>query len=156
MTEWTEWKAEQAAVWLRHLRDMKHDIDRLHDEIEVQRSLALPKGVDYSRPVVAASPRADAIPDAVARLEDSIAGYVSELDAYIGEKGEARDCLMLLDDSRHRAVLILYYLNGHSWEGVGERMGYDPNYCRELRNDALPFVYDVMPREWKTMIPRAD
>lgn len=162
--EYAEWKAEQAARWLRHIRDLKHDISRLEDDIEVQRSLALPSGIDYSRPVVMSSPSADAIPNAVARLEESIARYATELVGYLDEKEQARACIGMLGDARYRAVLSLYYINGHSWATVGEklkkldggRFTYSSEYCRHLRNDALPLVYDVMPGEWKTPIPRAD
>lgn len=154
--EYEEWKAEQAAAWLRHIRELKHDIARLEDDIEVQMSLALPRGIDYSVPKVAASPNRDAIPDAVARLEEAVAGYCTELVGYLDEKEQARDCINRLDDPRHRAVLSLYYVNGHSWATVGEKVGYSEVHCKELRSEALPSVYEVMPREWRTMIPRAD
>lgn len=154
--EFDEWKAEQAAAWLRHIRELKHDIARLEDDIEVQRSLALPRGIDYTAPKVASSPTADAIPNAVARLEESIAQYTTELVGYLDEKQRARECLGLLDDARYRAVLMLYYVNGHSWATVGEKVGYSEVHCKELRSEALPYVYEVMPREYRTRIPRAD
>lgn len=154
--EYAEWKAEQAARWLRHIRDLKHDISRLEDDIEVQRSLALPSGIDYSRPKVSTSPSADAIPNAIIRLEESIAEYMTELVGYLDEKREARDCIAKLSDARYRAVLGLYYINGHSWDGVGDKLGYDRDWCMELRRQSLPLVYDVMPMEWRTAIPRAD
>lgn len=151
-----DWKAEQAAKWLRHIRELEHDIARLEDDIEVQRSLALPSGIDYSRPSVTTSPSQDAIPNAVIRLEESIAQYTTELVGYLDEKQQARDCISRLGDARYRAVLSLYYINGHSWQTVGEKVGYSEVHCRELRLEALPQVYDVMPGEYKTMIPRAD
>lgn len=156
MTEFDEWKAEQAAKWLRHIRELKHDIARLEDDIEVQRSLALPSGIDYSRPSVQTSPSQDAIPNAVIRLEESIAQYTTELVGYLDEKQQARECISRLGDARYRAVLSLYYINGHSWATVGEKVGYSEVHCRELRLEALPSVYDVMPMEYKTQIPRAD
>lgn len=156
MTEFDEWKAEQAAKWLRHIRELKHDIARLEDDIEVQRSLALPSGIDYSRPSVQTSPSQDAIPNAVIRLEESIAQYTTELVGYLDEKQQARECISRLGDARYRAVLSLYYINGHSWATVGDKVGYSEVHCRELRLEALPSVYDVMPMEYKTQIPRAD
>lgn len=156
MTEFDEWKAEQAAKWLRHIRELKHDIARLEDDIEVQRSLALPSGIDYSMPSVSKSPSPDAIPNAVVRLEESIAQYTTELVGYLDEKQQARECISRLGDARYRAVLSLYYVNGHSWATVGEKVGYSEVHCKELRSEALPSVYEVMPREYRTKIPRAD
>ena len=155
MTEFDEWKAEQAAKWLRHIRELKHDIARLEDDIEVQRSLALPSGIDYSMPSVSKSPSPDAIPNAVVRLQDAIAEYATELVGYLDEKDEARMCIGMLDDARHRAVLSLYYVNGHSWVTVSKVMHYEVSWCKRLRNEALPLMYDHMPRQWRTMVPPA-
>ena len=154
--EFAEWKAEQAAKWLRHIRELKHTIARIEDEIEVQRSLMLPGGIDYQRPVVSASPSADAIPNAVARLDEMVGEYMTELAGYVDEVGDARRCVSMLSDGRHRNVVTYYYLLGYPWIVVGDKMGYAPDWCRQLRDDALPLVYDVMPREWKQPIPRAD
>lgn len=154
--EYAEWKAEQAAVWLRYVRELKHTISRIEDEIEVQRSLALPSGIDYSKPVVMTSPSADAIPNAVARLDEMIGEYMTELAGYVDELDAARRCVAMLADSKHRNVVTYYYLLGYPWLIVGEKMGYAPDYCRRVRDAALPLVYDVMPREWKRPIPRAD
>ena len=156
MNEFEEWKAEQAAAWLDHVRGLAHDVARLKDKVDILRSLALPAGVDYARPVVSAPPNVDAIPNAVARLLDSIGDYCSTLDLYVAEAHDANERLATLADWRYRDVLIRYYADGMSWREVGAAVGYVPDYCRELRDAALPLVYDVMPNDWRTQIPRAD
>lgn len=156
MTEWEKFKAEQAAEWLEHVRELALDVARLQDRVDVLRSMALPSGIDYAAPVVSSSPSADQIPNAVARLVDAIGDYLAQLDAYVEESIDAARRIGELSDARYRGVLVFYYVNGRTWEQVGKRLNYEPNYCREIRNDALPLVYDVMPREWKTPIPRAD
>ena len=156
MDEWSEFKAEQAADWLEHVRRLEHDAATAQDRVDVLRSLALPSGIDYSLPSVKSSPSADAIPNAVAKLVDAIGDYVDKLDAYATESIDAAKRLQQIGDSRYRDVLTLYYVNGRTWEKVGEVLGYVPDHCRRLRNEALPLVYDIMPREWRTMIPRAD
>lgn len=164
MTEFDEWKAEQAAKWLEHVRSLALDVARIQDRVDVLRSLAMPSGIDYSRPVVSSSPSADAIPNAVVKLMDAMREYLDQLDAYVYESMDAARRIEEIGDGRYRAVLSLYYVSGNTWEQVGEKLKkwdngkftYSPEYCRHLRNDALPFVYDVMPREWRTQIPRAD
>lgn len=156
MDEWSEFKAEQAADWLEHVRRLEHDAATAQDRVDVLRSLALPSGIDYSLPSVQTSPSADAIPNAVAKLVDAMGDYVDKLDAYATESIDAAKRLQEIGDSRYRCVLMLYYVNGRTWEQVGATLKYAPEYCRHLRNDALPLVYDIMPREWRTMIPRAD
>lgn len=155
MTEWELYTAECSRNWLEHMRDLKHDIAKLQDEVDVARSLALPQGVDYSRSKVTTSPTADQIPNAVIRLHGLVADYIVELDAYIDELMDARQRVNMLEDSRHRAVLTLYYLNGHSWQTVAEKMHYAEGWCFEIRNEALPLMYEYLPRQWKPIIPRA-
>lgn len=156
MTEWEEFKAEQAAAWLEHVRGLAHDVARMQDRVDVLRSLALPSGIDYTRPVVSSSLSPDAIPNAVAKLQDAIGDYCADLAAYVDESHDAATRLGRLADDRYRIVLILYYINGKTWREVGNAAGYDQDHCRRIRTEALPYVYDVMPREWKTPIPRAD
>ena len=48
MTEFDEWKAEQAAKWLEHVRSLALDVARIQDRVDVLRSLAMPSGIDYS------------------------------------------------------------------------------------------------------------
>ena len=164
MTEWEKFKAEQAAAWLEHVRELALDVAKTQDRVDVLRSMALPSGIDYTAPVVSTSPTADAIPNAVAKLVDAIGEYLDQLEAYVEESMDAARRIAQIEDGRYRAVLTLYYVNGNTWEQVGEKLkkledgafAYAPEYCRHLRNDALSLVYDVMPREWKTPIPRAD
>ena len=156
MTEWEKFKAEQAAEWLEHVRELALDVAKAQDRVDVLRSMALPSGIDYTAPVVSSSPSADQIPNAVAKLVDAIGEYMAQLEAYVDESIDAARRIGELSDGRYRAVLVAYYVDGRTWEQVGERLRYEPNYCRELRNDALPLVYDVIPREWRTPIPRAD
>lgn len=153
--EFAEWKAEQSASWLRYMRDVKYDVARLQDEVEVARSLALPQGIDYTRPVVSSSPSADAIPNAVIRLQSLTADYIVELGNYMEELIDARERVNSLADSRHRAIITLYYLNGHTWATVAEKMNYSVDRCMQLRTEALPLLFDHLPREWKPMIPSA-
>lgn len=155
MTEWELYTAECSRNWLEHMRDLKHDIAKLQDEVDVARSLALPQGVDYSRTKVTTSPTDDQIPNAVIRLHGLVSDYICELDAYMGELMDARERVNMLEDSRHRAVLTLYYLSGHTWATVAEKLHYSEVHCKELRTEALPLLYEHVPRQWRPMIPPA-
>lgn len=154
MGEMESWKAMEAADYLNRVRRSCIDIKRLQDEIETQRSLLLP-GTNFGERI-RSTPQPDRMEQAVGRIMEMEEQYTSELFEWIDLQREAHDAVRKMADSRHRAVLTLYYLDGHSWETVGDRIGYDWNYCRELRTQALPLFWDVMPKEAKTMLPRAD
>lgn len=164
--EYDEWKASEAAAYLDMVRRSLLDVRRIQDAIEVQRSI-LPAGIDYSREKVASSPRKDALESAALDMLDLIDAYCAELSAYVELQRDAKEAVCKLEDERHRSVLTLYYLDGHSWETIGTTTGMDGRkrkglipysvaYCKELRADALPLFWDVMPRGAKTMLPRSD
>lgn len=155
MTEFESWKAAEAAAYLKGVRQSSLDVRRLQDEIDVQRSL-LPSGMDVSRAKVRTSPQPDALELAAIRVIEMVEQYVTELAGYVEMQRDAHDAVRRMGDARHRAVLTLYYIDGHSWETVGEKLGYSVDWCKELRAQALPLFWDVMPRHGKTMVPRAD
>lgn len=154
MSEFESWKAMEAAEYLNRVRRSCIDIKRLQDEVETQRSLLMP-GTDYGMKVQS-SVHHDRMEQAAIRIMEMEEQYTSELFEWIDLQREAHDAVKKMADSRHRAVLTLYYLDGHSWETVADRIGYEWNYCRELRTQALPLFWDVMPKDAKTMLPRAD
>ena len=154
MDEIASWKAQEAARYLDMVRHVSLDLRRIQDEIEVQRSL-LP-GMDYSREKVSKSPNPDSLELAALRVLDLIEAYCVEQAEYIEMQYEAHQAVKRMEDARYRAVLTLYYITGHSWETVGDKLGYTPNHCQDLRQEALPLFWDVMPKEHKTNLPRAD
>lgn len=154
MSEFESWKAMEAAEYLNRVRRSCIDIKRLQDEVETQRSLLMP-GTDYGMKVQS-STHHDRMEQSAIRIMEMEEQYTSELFEWIDLQREAHEAIRKMADSRHRAVLTLYYLDGHSWETVGDRIGYEWNYCRELRTQALPLFWEVMPKDAKTMLPRAD
>lgn len=154
MSEFESWKAMEAAEYLNRVRRSCLDVKRLQDEVETQHSLLMP-GTDYGMKVQS-SPHHDRMEQAAIRIMEMEEQYTSELFEWIDLQREAHEAVRKMADSRHRAVLTLYYLDGHSWETVGDRIGYEWNYCRELRTQALPLFWEVMPKDAKTMLPRAD
>lgn len=151
--EATAWKSEQALSWLRRIRADHLLTVAMQDEIDVLRSMAL-SGQDTTREKVNVS-GGDRMPDIVQRIID----LTGELDAQMREMLDAREDahkrLMELDP-RYAAVLTLYYVDGNTWAAVACKTHYEVETCMRLRTEALPYVYEVMPRECRTMIPRAD
>ena len=162
MSEFDSWKAQEAAAYLNRVRKTLLDIQRLQDEIDVQYSL-LPPGLDYTRDRVKTPLRPDGVERAVMRIFDLIETYASELSECVEQRLMAVRAIDKLEDVRYKAVLTMYYVNGHSWEEIGTKpdgrpglLSYSVQYCKELRAEALPLFWDVMPNEEKTRIPRAD
>lgn len=155
MTEYDEWKAGEARKWLRHVRRLWLDLARLDASIEALEYLAQPKGIDYSRPVVRSSVYTDKIADAVAEIVEEVGALRAERDDVAREQARAVECLNQLEDANQSAVLVLHYVGRKTYRKVAAELHYSEGYCRQTVYAALPFVYDVMPKEWRTPIPSA-
>lgn len=155
MTEYDEWKASEARKWLRHVRRLWLDLARLDASIEALEYLAQPKGIDYSRPVVRSSVYTDKIADAVAEIVEEVGALRAERDDVAREQARAVECLNQLEDANQSAVLVLHYVGRKTYRKVAAELHYSEGYCRQTVYAALPFVYDVMPKEWRTPIPSA-
>lgn len=155
MTEFDEWKAGEARRWLRHVRRLWLDLARLDASIEALEYLAQPKGIDYSRPVVRSSVYTDKIADAVAEIVEEVGALRAERDDVAREQARAVECLNQLEDANQSAVLVLHYVGRKTYRKVATELHYSEGYCRQTAYAALPFVYDVMPKEWRTPIPSA-
>lgn len=154
MDEWESWKAGEAAAYLRVVRKSLLEQQRLIDEIEVERSLM--PGIDYSRERVKSSPRHDSLERSVIKLEELEVRHAEQLEECVELRAEAVAAIDRLEDVRYKTMLTLYYVDGHSWETVAEKARYNVQYCKDLRAEALPLFWEVMPRSAKTRIPRAD
>lgn len=154
MSEFDSWKAQEASAYLNRVRRSSLDVRRIQDEIEVQRSI-LPS-LDYTRDKIRKSPKPDALEVAALNVLDLIEQFTTELAEYAELQFEAYQAIKQMEDARHRAVLALYYLDGHSWETVGEKLGYSTIWAKQLRAEALPLFWEVMPKTDKTQIPRVD
>lgn len=98
----------------------------------------------------------DATEKVALRLYEAKEAHETALAAFVDMHGEAVDAILKLDDPRHRAVMMSYYVAGLEWQEVGDRLHYSPDWCRQLRDEALPMIWHHIPRSAKTMVPRAD
>lgn len=144
--EWERYRRAQAERWLKHVMALGRRVRALQDEIECQRDMAAGlKGVDYDGMPKASGSSADAMPNAVIKLQGLIAEYCAELDGYVLEQREAHEALSALDDGATREALTRHYLLGRPWEQCCVEMGYTYDGMMKLRRRALSCAYDVMP-----------
>ena len=152
MSEFDAWKAQEAAAYLEGVRDTLMAARKVQDELDVMESLLPAMGGERVRHDSAP----DAMENAALRIIELRERYATELATYAAVREEAREAIGKLGDVRYEGVLTLYYLDGHAWRTVGVLMGYEEQTVRNLRGEALPLFWEVMPRNARTMVPRAD
>lgn len=148
--EYERYKRAQAARWLEHVRRLGGKCRALQAQIEEERSIATGlQGIDYSAVSFAATPTADAIPNAVAKIQDLVRAYCEELSSCASERKEAHDALNAMDDELCAEALRRHYLASQPWEQCCVEMGYSYDGMMSLRKRALSAAYDRMPHRWR-------
>lgn len=148
--EYERYKRMQASRWMEHVRSLGRRVRSIAEEIEAQRELASGvQAVRYDGAPSGGAASGDAIPNAVARLQELIAEYVAEQAGYVEEQREAHEALRLIEDDACRDALTKHYLLGCNWERVCVDMGYTWDGMMALRRRALLAAYDRMPARWR-------
>ena len=127
----------------------------MNAEVDELREMASGlRGIDYSKDIVATSPSADAIPDAVARILEIIeqrAEYIRDYACMVEQCVQALDKLGGVESD----ILRYRYVCDWRWEQIAARTHYSEQWLYELHNRALCSFYDCMPASGRDPIHRA-
>lgn len=154
MTEWDDWRVEQAHAYLERVRRMGADCAGLRRLVEDARAnLGAVRGLDYSRGGGGTQTAGDdAIVNEIAAVQESVQAYVTRLAEYEDERHRAAMTVDRMPDPTEARVIRLRYLLGWKWENICVEVSYSYNGIMKLRRRALMSFYEVMPRD---AIPRA-
>lgn len=144
--EMDHYKRSQARAYLKRVGKLGIKCKAIKAEIDYQRDLVGGlRGIDYTQSYTKTSCAGDdPTVNAVVRLQELIRDYCAELASYTAEVAVAHECLGRMG-SVGADVLRLHYLCGHSWEEVGARVEYAPDYARGVARSALVEFYKFMP-----------
>lgn len=149
--EFDQLRRSCARAYLEHVRAERIKLDALRDELEFERESMGPKGIRLDKSG-GSSPYADAIPDAVARLEAMAAEYSERERGYIEASERAREAISSASSPKGASVLLRRYLLSKQWCEVAADVGCSKSTALRLHDEALLDVYEAMPFEWR--IPR--
>ena len=147
--EYERYKASMAAQWLEHVAKVGRRLRALEDEIAAQRANAEGVQAVCYDAMPRASSDGQALPNAVIRLQELIADYLTEQAEYVEVQRDAHERLRSLDDPACSECLTRHYLLGATWEQCCVKMGYTWDGMMSLRRRALANAYDAMPTEWR-------
>lgn len=124
--------------FLYSVRDEQKEIEELTDRIYEMRMSLLPSGIRYDTDKVQTSPE-----DKLSEFEAKIADYSMLLgqkkEALIQRRQQAQGMIDLLEDSRERQVLDIYFLSVKrlSMEDVSAMIGYSRKQTFRIYKSAL-------------------
>lgn len=146
MDETTRYRADEAHAYLERVRQMGDDCAGMREQVEDAKArLYEVRGIDYARQPGSPNANVDAIPNAVASVQDAVAAYIEKLAEFEDERRLASMAVDRLADPSEARVLRLRYLLGWKWERICYEMGYSWQGMMSLRLRALSSFYDVIP-----------
>lgn len=148
--EFEQLKADEARAYLRHVRDLGMRVRGLQASIDDARSRLLPAGIAYDKGGGGGGCYADAIPDGVAKVQELVADYATELAGLVDEQRAARECIAKVRDMRRRETLEGFYLRGESFEMIAVKLDYSYESVRLFHRLGLAEVWAYMPAEWRS------
>lgn len=153
--EYRRYRISQSRRYLKEVRRLARHVAALEEDIALQRDQAAGvSGIDYSRTPVDTSLSADALPEAVIRLLDSVERCCAELAACVAAQDEARSLLADMGGTG-ADLLLMYYVAMRSWAYVAEKLGYSEGTVKNAAADALCEFYDFLPAGRRDARPRA-
>lgn len=119
-----------------HLKEDTVELRSQMDGIKAQRLTGMPKGSQRSEVV-------EINLDKLAELERRWDQKFTEMtDTLV----MIDDAIGSLEDSRHRIILRLRYLNGFEWERIAYSLGYSWRNTHRLHNEALDEIGKVFDK----------
>ena len=155
MDEFQDWKRGQALAWLKHIGDLVRDEATIDGTMEALRRIAEPSGIDYTKPVISKSVDVDVMTEVYCAMEEIAQEWRDRKIEIQAERNEARRTIFKVEDSRYRQLLILRYVDGNDWKSIARKMSYSEDNCYKLHDRAALALYDFLPPEWRTEIPKA-
>ena len=145
--EMQRYRIEQARAYLESISDVKKQVRAFEARAEELREIASGvKGLAYDRDIVTTSPYGDAIPDAIASLDelaDSAGAKGVELSDMVAECSLALASL----GGWKSALLDMHYLGGKTLVEIGamKEWRHERKYMSVLHLQALDSFYEHMP-----------
>ena len=151
-----DWKIEQAKAWLKHVSGLEGAISQTDSMLEVISRLAEPRGIDYSRPVVAKSVNPDYIADVIAVQEELSGKWRDERVRLCQELSEAGEIIRRIENQEYAEILTWHYIGHKSWAQIAYAKSYDEDHLSYyVQRKACRDLYDHLPSDWKVAIPKA-
>lgn len=125
-----------AKEYLNDIRKMDLEIKTLQDQIvKLRQNAEGLKAMELSD--MPRGGKSKDLADYVAELADLQMKCVSYITNLVEKKDKAMDCIMQIDGSELRNVLLLRYIQCLSWDEIADRMQYSIRTIFSLHGSAL-------------------
>ncbi len=128
------------------LRKSMKSIGQLREQIAALELRRIsPRSVAYGSERVQSSAKGDIQADQIARIDELIEGYRTELNKILDLHAEFEKIIIPLSPLEKR-IMRYYYIDGMIWEQVWEKTDYCTRHLRRIHNKILD---ELFPQEGK-------
>ena len=148
--EWGAFRRELSRDYLKEIHALKVRADGMGAVVRsLRESAEMLKAVDYSRPRVSSSSSGDAMPDAVASIEDAVDRHVQLLAEWASRLAEAEAILSEMEDQEIASILERHYLVGETLEEIAYDLNYTSRAVAYKIAEGCSEMYDKLPPGWR-------
>ena len=148
--EYRRYLAAQSRRYMEHVAGIRSRVRSLEAQIaEAEETAAGVRGVDYTRDRISRQIAVDAVPQAVAKL-DELGSRLADAAAEYADELEAAGAALMQVEPLLAELLTYRYMRGMRWAEVALRMGYDEDHVRKyLHEAALVSLHPHIPHIWR-------
>lgn len=143
-----------AEKYLDYVSRLKGRVSFRINEIEEQKSKLEVLGIDYESSITQGSVTNDKVPDGVIKLIEYIDWLDADLQIY---KDDMQIAIGIIESLPSDLVepARSHYIEGVPWATIERLTYYSHSAVMKKRKRILIEIYDLMPEEWRRILPKA-
>ncbi len=143
-----------AEKYLDYVSRLKGRVSFRINEIEEQKSKLEVLGIDYESSIAQGSVTNDKVPDGVIKLIEYIDWLDADLQIY---KDDMQIAIGIIESLPSDLVepARSHYIEGVPWATIERLTYYSHSAVMKKRKRILIEIYDLMPEEWRRILPKA-
>jgi hypothetical protein len=143
-----------AEKYLDYVSRLKGRVSFRINEIEEQKSKLEVLGIDYESSIAQGSVTNDKVPDGVIKLIEYIDWLDADLQIY---KDDMQIAIGIIESLPSDLVepARSHYIEGVPWVTIERLTYYSHSAVMKKRKRILIEIYDLMPEEWRRILPKA-
>lgn len=147
-------KQHCAEKYLDYVSRLKGRVSFRINEIEEQKSKLEVLGIDYESSIAQGSVTNDKVPDGVLKLIEYIDWLDADLQIY---KDDMQIAIGIIESLPSDLVepARSHYIEGVPWATIERLTYYSHSAVMKKRKRILIEIYDLMPEEWRRILPKA-
>lgn len=144
-----------SGAYIEHLREIERSMRLNMEEVQMYKERLDIAGISYETPRVSGTPQGADMAENIIEVVTRVRDMVADMAYQSAEVAQARTIFSRLHGKKSYA-LRAYCFMGRTWADIQRELGYKTyGGVMKLRRASLIDLYEIMPEEWRNVIPKA-